>query len=33
MTAEDFLLRRSTLHLKLSPEERDAIRRWFDTVG
>jgi glycerol-3-phosphate dehydrogenase len=33
MTAEDFLLRRSKLHLTLSPEEREAVRRWFDTAA
>ena len=32
MTAEDFLLRRTKLHLTLSPEEREAVRRWFDTI-
>jgi glycerol-3-phosphate dehydrogenase len=32
MTAEDFLLRRSKLHLTLSPDEREAVRHWFDTV-
>ena len=33
MTAEDFLIRRSKLHLTLSPEEREAVQRWFDTVA
>ena len=33
MTAEDFLLRRTKLHLTLSPEEREAVRRWFDTAA
>ena len=33
MTAEDFLLRRTKLHLSLSPEEREAVRRWFDTAA
>ena len=33
MTAEDFLLRRTKLHLTLSPEEREAVRRWFDAAG
>src|SRR5262249_9269988 len=29
MTAEDFLLRRTKLHLMLAPAERDAVAGWF----
>jgi glycerol-3-phosphate dehydrogenase len=33
MTAEDFLLRRSKLHLMLDKAGRDAVARWFETVA
>jgi hypothetical protein len=29
MTAEDFLLRRTKLHLTLDERERKAVSRWF----
>jgi glycerol-3-phosphate dehydrogenase len=29
MTAEDFLLRRTKLHLLLDEREREAVTRWF----
>jgi hypothetical protein len=29
MTAEDFLLRRTKLHLTLDERERKAVARWF----
>jgi glycerol-3-phosphate dehydrogenase len=29
MTAEDFLLRRTKLHLMLEPPGREAVARWF----
>jgi glycerol-3-phosphate dehydrogenase len=33
VTAEDFLLRRTKLHLMLPEEGRQSIRRWFDAAG
>ena len=33
MTAEDFLLRRTKLHLTLEPRSRDAAQAWFDRAG
>ena len=31
MTAEDFLLRRTKLHLLLDQRGRDAVAKWFST--
>ena len=33
MTGEDFLLRRTKLHLLLDEPEREAVRHWFDRAN